>query len=140
MEITINYWAIIVGAVAAMVVGSIWYGPLFGKAWTRIIGATDMDLQKRKEMQKKAMPLYLVQFVLTVFQVLVLAHLIADTQIVSGLERALWIWAAFVVPTIAGTAMWNNNSAKTKWAQFLIQSGYQLVMFIIFGLLLMYWK
>lgn len=135
----INYLAILVCAALAMVVGAVWYGPLFGKKWLEIIGADAEDLEKRKEMQKKAGPLYLVQFVLVLFQVLVLAHLIADTETASGLERALWIWAAFVMPTIAGTAMWNNDSAKVSWARFLIQSGYQLVLFIIFGTILMLW-
>lgn len=140
MEVEINYIAIVVGSVLAMAVGALWYGPLFGKKWLEVIGANAKDLEAREKMKKSAGPLYFVQFVLTLFQVLVLAHLIADTTKVSGIERAIWIWAAFVMPTIAGTAMWNNDSKKVSWARFLIQSGYQLVIFIIFGLLLTYWK
>lgn len=136
----INYWAILVGGVFAMVLGSVWYGPLFGKKWMEIVGATALDEAQRKEMQKKAMPLYGVQFVLTLFQVLVLAHLINDTTAVTGLERSLWIWGAFIMPTIAAGAMWNNDSAKISWARFLIQSGYQLILFIVFGLLIQYWR
>ena len=94
----------------------------------------------RKKMQKSAGPLYGVQFFLTLFQVFVLAHLIADTKLVGGLERSLWIWAAFVIPTLAGAVMWTNENSKLKWARFLIQGGYQLVLFILFGLLLQYWK
>ena len=75
-----------------------------------------------------------------VFQILVLAHLIADTVRVGGLERSLWIWAAFIVPTVAAGAMWNNDSSKVSWARFLIQVGYQLLLFVIYGLVLMYWK
>ncbi len=93
-----------------------------------------------KKMQKTAGPLYAVQFLLTLFQVLVLAHLIADTELVSGLERALWIWAAFVIPTMAGAVMWTNENKKLKWARFLIQGGYQLVLFTVFGLLLQFWR
>lgn len=136
----INYWAILVGGVFAMVLGSVWYGPLFGKKWMEIVGATALDEAQRREMQKKAMPLYGVQFVLTLFQVLVLAHLINDTTTVTGFERSLWIWGAFIMPTIAAGAMWNNDSAKISWARFLIQSGYQLILFIVFGLLIQYWR
>lgn len=139
-EIAINYWAILVCGISAMVLGALWYGPLFGKKWMEIIGATEMDKAKRKEMQKQAGPLYGIQFVLVLFQVLVLAHLIADTTKVGGLERALWICAAFIIPTIAGSAMWNNDSTRVKWSRFLIQSGYQTICFIIFGLVLQYWK
>lgn len=139
-EITINYWAVLVCGISAMVLGAIWYGPLFGKKWMEIIGATDLDKEKRKAMQKKAGPLYAVQFVLVLFQILVLAHLIADTTQATGVERALWIWVAFIIPTIAGSAMWNNDSTAVKWSRFLIQSGYQLICFIIFGLVLQYWN
>jgi len=138
--LVINYYAILVGSVLAMIVGAIWYGPLFGKKWLDIIGATERDLEERKKMQAESKPLYLIQLVLTLFQVLVLAHLVADTTRAGGLERALWIWAAFVVPTLASCAMWTNDSKKQKWARFLIQGGYQLVIFIIFGLLLQFWK
>jgi hypothetical protein len=137
---TINYLAIITGAVLSMVIGGIWYGPLFGKKWMEIIGVNPADSDAKKKMQKTAGPLYAVQFILTLFQVLVLAHLIADTTKVGGLERALWIWGAFVIPTLAGAVMWTNDNGKMKWSRFLIQGGYQLVIFIVFGLLLQFWK
>jgi hypothetical protein len=139
-SISVNYWAIATGAVASMVIGAIWYGPLFGKKWMDIVGVNSIDQEARKKMQKSAGPLYAVQFILTLFQVLVLAHLVADTDVAGGLERSLWIWAAFVIPTLAGAVMWTMENGKRKWSRFLIQGGYQLVMFIVFGLLLQYWK
>ncbi len=139
-SISINYLAIVAGAVVSMVIGSIWYGPVFGKKWMEINGVDPNDKEYLKKMQKSAMPLYLVQFVLTLFQVLVLAHLVADTQIAGGLERSLWIWAAFVIPTLAGASMWTSDSSGMKWSRFLIQGGYQLILFIVFGLLLQFWK
>jgi hypothetical protein len=138
-QLVVNYYAIIVGAILSMVIGTIWYGPLFGKKWMEIIGANTQDKKAREKMQKEAMPFYGVQFLLTLFQVLVLAHLIADTTRVGGLERSLWIWAAFVIPTLAGASMWTAESGKIKWSRFLIQGGYQLILFIVFGLLLQFW-
>ena len=138
--IEVNYWAIAIGAVFSMVLGAIWYGPIFGKKWMEIVGVNPDDLEARKKMQKTAGPLYLIQFLLTLFQVLVLAHLVADTEIAGGVERSLWIWAAFVIPTLAGAVMWTNETGKLKRARFLIQGGYQLVLFTVFGLLLQFWK
>lgn len=138
--LSVNYIAIFVGAVLSMVIGAIWYGPLFGKKWMEIIGVNPVDLEARKNMQKNAISQYGVQFILTLFQVLVLAHLIADTTRASGVERALWIWVAFVIPTLAGAVMWTNEPTKNKRARFLIQGGYQLIIFVIFGLLLQFWK
>lgn len=138
--ININYWAVATGAVLSMVIGGIWYGPVFGKTWMKITGVNPDDKEALKKMQKSATFLYLAQFLLTLFQVLVLAHLVADTKIAGGLERSLWIWAAFVVPTLAGAVMWTAETGKMKWTRFLIQGGYQLILFIVFGLLLQFWK
>lgn len=138
--IAVNYWAIATGAVLSMVIGAIWYGPLFGKKWMEIVGVNPADLEARKKMQKTAGPLYAVQFLLTLFQIFVLAQLLADTETAGGLERSLWIWGAFIIPTLAGAVMWTNETGRIKWARFRIQGGYQLVLFILFGLLLQYWK
>ncbi len=140
--IEINYLAVLACAVISMIVGSIWYGPLFGKKWMQIIGADKLDEIQRKEMQKSAMPLYGVQFVLSILQAYILACYIGIGSWIeiSGVFNALLIWVAFVMPTVAGSSMWNNNPTKIKWAQFLIQAGYQLVLFIIFGFVLFMWQ
>lgn len=136
----INLWAVLACGVFSMILGSVWYGPLFGKLWMRVIGATEMDIEKRKEMQKRAMPLYLVSFMLALFQVWVLAFYIEGWQEATGVENALWIWVAFIIPTVAAGAMWNNDSAKISWARFLIQAGYYLVLFVAFGVILSVWR
>ncbi len=140
MEIAINWWAILVCGIVAMVIGSIWYGPLFGKKWMEMMGIGAMDAEAKKKMQKEAMPLYAIQFVLVLFQAYVLAHYIAGWQDASGVENAMWIWAAFVMPTVAGSAMWTTQPTRTRWTLFFIQAGYQLVMFVLFGLILGMWK
>ncbi len=138
--ISINYWAVLVCGVIAMAIGAMWYGPLFGRKWSEIIGVNPDDVAAIKKMKQSAGPLYAIQFILTLFQVLVLAHLIADTTRVGGFERALWVWGAFVIPTLAGAVMWTNERGEMKWARFLIQGGYQLVIFVVFGLLLQCWS
>lgn len=140
MDIQINYWAILVCGIAAMVVGYIWFGPFFGKLWMRVTGASAMDEARRKEMQKSVGKLYGIQFVLALFQAYVLAHYIAGWTDASGVENALWIWAAFVMPTVAGGAMWNNDSNKVKWTKFWLQASYYGVLFVIDGWILGMWK
>ncbi len=134
----INYLMIIGAGIVAMIVGSVWYGPLFGKKWMEVIHATEMDVAKRKEMQKKAMPLYGIQFVFVLVQVFVLTNLVIWTG-GNGMGVAFWMWLGFVLPTVAGSAMWNNEPNRVKWAMFLIQSGYYLVLFLIFGFIIEKW-
>ena len=135
----INYGAVLVCGVLSLVVGFVWYGPMFGKKWMHIVGATGKTVEERKKMQAKAGPLYVLQFLLTLLQVYVLAYLIACWPGSSGWKLSVFIWLGFIMPVVAGTAMWNNDSKNMAWARFLIQAGYQLVMAIIFGLILSAW-
>lgn len=135
----VNYITILVAAVVSMVVGGIWYGPLFGKKWMEINHATPLDVEARKKMQKEAAPFYAIQFILSILQVYILAHFVQAWEDGSGIGTAVWIWLGFVMPTIAACAMWNNKPNKVKLAAFLIQSGYFLVVFIIFGWVLQMW-
>lgn len=129
MEITINYLAILVSAVIAMILGAIWYGPIFGKKWRKVSGS-----------KKGAKGLYITQFLVTLFQVWVLASFIGGWNDFDSVKNILWIWAGFIIPTIAAGAMWDNDSKKVQWTRFLIQGGYQLLIFAVFGFILTTWK
>ncbi len=40
-EVSINYLAVVVAAVASMIIGAIWYSPrVFGRMWMRLTGKT----------------------------------------------------------------------------------------------------
>lgn len=136
----INYWAVLSCALLSLILGFVWYGPLFGRKWIEINELSSDDLAKREAMQKEAGPLYVVQFVLSLLQIYILAHFVKGWSDVSGIESAVWIWLGFVMPTVAGLAMWNAKPTKVKWAMFLISSGYQLISFVSFGFILSTWQ
>ena len=50
--IPINYVAVLVAAVANMILGSLWFGPIFGKMWVK---ASGMTREKMEEAKKKGM-------------------------------------------------------------------------------------
>lgn len=141
-----SIWPVLICAVLAMIIGAIWYGPLFGKKWMEIIGADKHDEKRRKEMQKSAGPLYLVQFALVFVQVWFIGMVVnvwgqvagqAPVELIVG--RTLLLWLVFIMPTIAACSMWTADPGKVRWARFFIQSEYQLILFILFGLILGSW-
>ena len=138
--VEVNYWAVLVCAVLSLVLGGLWYGPLFGKKWCEIVGANPDDMEARKKMQEGAGPLYFIQFLLSLFQVFVLAWFIGLLPDHTALDTSLWALAGFVLPTVAGAAMWNNDSKKVAWTRFFIQAGYQLVLFVLFALVIGNWR
>ena len=56
----VNILAVLAAAVAPMVVGAIWYGPLFGKTWIQAHGYSEEDLA---EMQKGMGKAYGISFI-----------------------------------------------------------------------------
>ncbi len=45
--VSINWLSVLVAAISAFMVGGIWYGPLFGKAWMSAFNFTEEELAKR---------------------------------------------------------------------------------------------
>ena len=42
----INIWAVLVATLSTFLVGWLWYGPLFGKAWMSASGMTEEKVQQ----------------------------------------------------------------------------------------------
>ena len=138
-SVPINYIAILLAAVVTMVIGFLWYGPLFGKPWSKLMGWGEMAPEKMKEMQKKAMPGYAVQFVGALVMAFVLGHALIFSStylnmsgVSAGLMAGFWNWLGFVVPVTAGAVFWEGKS----WRLWLINVGFYLVNLLAMGVIL----
>jgi len=121
-----------------MVLGFLWYGPIFGKTWAKMMGFDAMDKNKKKEMQKKAGPAYGIMFLTSLLTAYILVHFtgyaMAKTWI-DGVVTGLWAWLGFVLPATLSTALFGGKNIKV-WA---IESGYYLVSLLMFGAILVAW-
>lgn len=130
-----NYLAILVAAVANMALGFIWYGPLFGKPWIKLMGLTKESMEKAKKGMEKT---YVMSFVTTLVMAYVLAMFISKmniTDITGGLTVAFWAWFGFIAPVMATEVLFGSK----KWELFYINAGYQLVAMLAMGALLASW-
>ena len=127
----LNWLAIFVATAVAFVLGGIWYGPLFGKAWTRAIGKSESDIKP------SATP-FVISFVTALVTAIVLAALIKSLGI-DTLGGGLLLGAITGVGFIA-TAM-ASDSAFCSWGLplFLIQSGYRVLYSVLIGGILAGW-
>jgi hypothetical protein len=138
----LNYLAILVCGIAAIIIGSIWHGPLFGKIWMRdVMGAATMSPEQSAAMKKGMWIYYLLQFILSLITAGVLSVHLANWSDPS--KPAVWIavctWFGFVMTTSAGAALWSGKPKNVAWKMFLISAGGYLVTFIAFGLILGMW-
>src|SRR5262249_30889084 len=69
-NIALNWLAIAVAVIAAFVFGFLWYGPLFGKTWAKLMGF-DMSKKPDSKMMMRYMAFQLLATFLTTY---VLAH------------------------------------------------------------------
>ena len=132
----INLFAVLVAAIISMVLGGLWYGPLFGKAWMKLIGMSDDDLKKAKE--KGMGKSYLLMFIGSLVMAFVLAHIIqafgAETWQM-GLAAGFWSWLGFIATRSLSSVLWENKS----WNLYWLNNGYDLLNLLLMGLILTLW-
>lgn len=140
--VPINYLAVLLSAIVAMVIGFLWYGPLFGKKWSELMGWGPMTPEKMAEMQKKARPAYVITFVGALVMAYVLAHSIVFagaflnvTGVSAGLQAAFWSWLGFVAPVTIGTVLWDGK----PWMLWVINASYYFVLLLAMGIVLGFW-
>lgn len=138
--ININYWAVLAAGVSGVVVGFLWYGPLFGKAWIRLSGFTNeqMEAAKNKGMTMQ----YLMTFVGSFVMAYVMAHslvfanaFLMTSGAAAGLMGAFWNWLGFMVPITLSNVLWGGRS----WKLWAIDSGYWLATLSFIGIILSVW-
>lgn len=138
--VPINYLAVLGAAILSMIIGYLWYGPLFGKSWMKLMGLTkeSMTGMKSNEMAK----LYGIQAVGSLFMAFVLSHALIfaaaylnESGISAGLQTGFWNWLGFVAPVTVGSVLWERKS----WKLWALNNAYYLVTLCAMGILLALW-
>ena len=136
VQVTINYLAVLVAAVASMVVGFLWYGPLFGKQWVKLM---KIDDKKIKEAKQKGMgKTYFLAFLTTLVMSYVLAHFVDYVEaktIADGVILGFWIWIGFLATTQIGSVFWEGKPVKL----YLINTSHYLVALAVMAAILAVW-
>ncbi|HXR15107.1 MAG TPA: DUF1761 domain-containing protein [Terriglobales bacterium] len=135
----INLWSVLAAAVAAMVVGFLWYSPLlFARPWMVLMGYDPEDKAKLAEMQQGAGKMYSLSFVASLVSAAVLAKIIAITTVNSalyGMKVGFAVWLGFVATVQLTGVLFARQPTKL----YLINTGYQLVCYLVMGAILAVW-
>ena len=137
---SLNWVAVLVAAISTMIVGFLWYSPLlFAKAWTREMGYDLNDKAKMDEMRKGAGPAYAGSFaagLLSAFTLALILHGLHADNIHFGLMVGFHVWLGFVATVQLTGALFMKQSMKL----FAINTGYQLVCYLVMGVILTAWR
>ena len=124
----LNWVGLLLCGIGSMVLGGLWYSPfLFGKAWQRGIGLSDDQLAAGNMAL-----IYGVAFLLSIIAAAVFALLIGHRH---GLLP--WIAAGTGTGAVVAAAFGINYLFERRtFRQWLINGGYHLLQFSLFGLIL----
>jgi len=125
----INYGAVLIAAVAAWLVGGMWYR-LLGKAWLAALGRSEAELKTRRG----AIVPFVLAFVAALLMASVLAGILGhlgpgQVTVRNGVISAAFCWVGFVVTTMTV----NNAFAQRKSMLTLIDSGHWLAALVVMG-------
>jgi hypothetical protein len=124
----IDWLAVFAASISAFIIGGLWYGPLFGKAWMNANGFTEEDLAKR------SMPLVFgVSFLLILAAAVNLAMFIGpEATLAFGTLAGLAAGLGWVA-TFLGVIYLFEKRAPALW---LVNGGYSVVALTAMGAIL----
>lgn len=124
----VNLLAVLVAGIVPMIIGALWYGPLFGKRWLELMETTAEEIQEGFNPMKT----YGVSFVLALITAFILAQLFAGMggasgvlsiagksgDALAGVYLALLALIAFILPVGYQSVAFERRKAGLFWLNF----------------------
>ena len=124
MEFLVNYWAVLVAAIAAYAVGAIWYSPvLFSSIWAAELKRAPGQMVGAGFTAPVAM---IYEFISTFVMTYVLANIILFTDANTAslaIIIGIWLWVGFIAMHAISGVWFEGRS----WRLFAISTGHRLV-------------
>ena len=138
----INWLAVLDAGIVIFVLGGLWYSPvLFAKRWIALQGRTEE--QMRADAAKANMPvMYASVFLCGLITALVMAMIMShvgdrmELNVGHGAIVGFSCWLGFAATTSYGTALFSMKP-RQLW---LIDTMYNLVSFVLAGIILAVWR
>jgi len=134
-----NFLAVLIAGLLPMLIGSLWYGPVFGKKWLEMVGKTEEEIKENFNPMKA----YVFSFVMSLIMAYVLAHILeawnaayAMTGMWYGMQGAFWAWLGFALTIGYQHVAWNDQ----KLGLYFLNMAYNLVCLLAMGALLGMWR
>lgn len=130
---TINYWAVLVAALASFLIGGAWYSPaLFARAWMEENGFSEADLQSTN-MVKLFGGAFVLAFVIAFNLACFLGK---DVGVAMGTFYGSLTGIGWVATAMGITYLFERKSMRL----FLINGGYHVLTFIVMGAIIGAWS
>jgi len=129
----LNFWPVLVGTAWSMLLGFLWYGPLFGKAWMKEVGLKSEDVKSSDAL--KGFGISAVTAFIAVWTLAWIMLRLGYANAWKGFMFGVCVSVGFIAMTIISNAAYEKQSLKLV----CIQSGYRVVFLAVSGLILGIW-
>lgn len=133
----VNLVAVLISGVAMMVLGFLWYGPLFGKIWMKAMGYTEKDAEKMKKEggMGKIYGVALISAFVMAYVLAVFIGLLGANTAAAGAQVGFWAWLGFIATKSLTDVLFEGKN----WTAYYLSIGYQLVSLLVMGAILATW-
>lgn len=140
----INYLALLAALIGKALIGSLWYGPLFGRAWNRELGNAP-GFRPQGGLLIRDRVLRWIGMVLSVYVLALAVEISRPSSWGAGADgpsstygflAALFIWVGFYLPQLLSRVAWEGAS----WRLLRIHALYHLVALQFAGQVLAHWQ
>jgi hypothetical protein len=133
----VNNVAVIVSGAVIFMLGGLWYSPLlFAKRWVALLGKSEAELKANAGSMPMSYLFVLLCGLVTAWVLAIVVGNFAPSSAVDGALIGALCWAGFAGATSYGTALFSEKP-KALW---LIDSGFNLVSFMVAGAILAVWR
>jgi hypothetical protein len=130
----LNYWAILIGWLINLILGSLWYSPVgFGKLWSKLSGVDMMKMPK--DEANKAIGFVALSALLQTIILDMVIHSLHVTKLADGLLIGLVLWFGFTAMTTVGNTLYSRKSWKYWW----LNSSFFLIVIVVNAGILAAW-
>lgn len=136
MEYSVNFLAVLVATIASFVAGSLWYGPLFGKQWMKMMNFTPKSMKSMKLTPMKAMTMGFLTYLVMIYVIALFLKMAQVATLTDGLIVGFWIWFGFIATTTLSSFLWEGKSIKL----YLFNNAYNLLNMLIISGILSVWQ
>jgi Protein of unknown function (DUF1761) len=125
----INFVWVVVAAVVMWLLGALWYGVIFKKSWTKMVGIAEGEKPKNAIF---AMVASLVANLLLAFVLANIVRWAGAAPSTKGFSLGVFCWFGFMAPPLFAQHIWEGRRANL----FAINAAYWLLAMAIGGSIL----
>ena len=126
----VTRWVVALGVVINILVGFLWYGPLFGDRWMRAAKLTQEDLKMGPGLWIDS----IVSSIISSYGIGIALNAVDPASLGGALLTALVLWLAFTASPAHNHLMFEGKPTSL----FMINASHDLAVFLIMALLFFY--